>query len=252
VSDSVKAAEPPATRRPIAAVRISTVALIGIVSAVAIPAGAAALVLSGSIDEKHSPVAVQTVAPISKVVIEDSNGSVHVGGNPAMLGVSGSADLTWHGSSRPPLRLEQSVTNGVLTLRKVCLRGDCGGADIDIQVPPNVAVVATTSNAGIEVHDVGGGVDLRTTNAAISVKRLGDGDATLTTSNGSVNAGFTGAPKKITVSTSNAGVDITTDGRTPYYQSVSTSNGNQTLTNQDRYAQHEIHVDTSNGNVTIK
>ena len=45
--------EPTPTRRPIAAVRISTVALLGIVAAVAVPAVAAAIVVSGTVDSRR-------------------------------------------------------------------------------------------------------------------------------------------------------------------------------------------------------
>ncbi|GAA1981635.1 hypothetical protein [Catenulispora subtropica] len=252
MSDTLKSPSP--ARRPIAAVRISTVALIGIVAAVAVPAGAAALVMSGSIDGKHTTVQIAETRKVSKVVIEDADGSVHVSGDPTMSGVRGTADLTWHGSSQAPLRLDQNVSDGVLTLKKVCLRGGCGGADIDIRVPPEIAVQVTTSNAGIEVYDVDGGVDLRTANGGITAGRLGgDADMSLVTSNAGVEASFTGAPKVITVSTSNGGVDITTDGKTPYYDFVSTSNGTPNLKNkQDRFAPNEIHVATSNADVTIR
>ncbi|NUR28577.1 MAG: DUF4097 family beta strand repeat protein [Catenulispora sp.] len=249
-----KSPEPAAARRPIAAVRISTVALLGIVSAVAVPAGAAALVLSGTIDGKHQSVGIAETRKVTKVVIEDSNGSVHVNGDPTRSGVSGTADLTWHGSDKPPLGLDQSVTDGVLTLKRVCLRGGCGGgADITISLPPDVAVQVHTSNGAVEVYDVTGDVDLHTSNSPITVGRLGGGKATLRTSNGPVEAGFTGAPALITISTSNAPVTVTLDGRTPYYDYVTADNGKIDLQNKpDRYADHEVHVDTSNGDVTVK
>jgi hypothetical protein len=253
VTTPAKTSEPTPVRRPIAAARISTVALLGIVSAVAVPAGAAALVLSGTIDSKHSSVDIAETQKVTKVVIDVSNGSVHVSGDPTMSGVRGTADLTWHGGSQP-LDLRKSVADGVLTLQQVCLRSGCdGGAAVDIRVPPGLAVQATTSNAGIAVYDVNGGVDLRTSNAGITVDRLGDGDATLSTSNGPVKAGFTGAPKLITVSTSNGSVKIITDGRTRYYDAVTADNGNRNLDNpQDRFSSREIHVETSNGDVTVR
>jgi hypothetical protein len=150
--------------------------------------------------------------------------------------------------------VEQSVTGGVLTIKRVCLRGGCGGgADITISVPPDIAVQATTSNGSIEVYDVNGGVDLDTENGRITVDRLGDGQATMHTSNAGVEAGFTGAPALIKIDTSNGPVTVTTDGKTPYYDSVHTSNGTPDLRNkQDRYATHEIQVETSNNDVTVK
>ena len=248
---SAKSPEPTATRAPIPAVRISTVALVGIVAAVLIPAGA--VLLTGSLDERHTTVGISQAVPISKVVIDDSNGSVKIVGDGALLGVSGTADLQWNGSRQAPLRLDQSVENGVLTLTKVCLRGDCGGVNITIQVPPAVAVQAVTSNAGIDVSGVSGGVHLQTSNAGISVNGLGSGDAFLQTSNGGIDASFTGAPQSIRAVTSNAGVNITTDGKTTYYDDVDTSNASENLSNlRDRGAQNEIYVRTSNASINIK
>lgn len=249
-----KTPEPAPVRRPIAAVRISTVALLGIVSAVAVPACAAALVLSGTIDSKHQSVGIAETRKVTRVVVEDSNGSVHVNGDPTRSGVSGTVELTWHGSGKAPLGLEQDFADGVLTLKRVCLRGGCGGgADITLSVPPDIAVQTTTSNGSIEVYDVTGDVDLSTSNASITAGRLGDGKATLRTSNGPVEAGFTGAPALITISTSNAPVTVTLDGKTPYYDYVTADNGKIDLRNNpDRYATHEVHVDTSNGDATVK
>jgi len=256
VSISAKGPQPAPRHRPISTVRISTVALLGIVVAVVIPAGAAALVLSGSIDEQHLPQAIQITGPVTKVVIADDDGSIHVTGDPAMSGVSGTADLKWRGlgNGRPPLEVRQDISDGVLTLTKNCLRGtDCGGADIDIRVPPNVAVQASTSNAGIEAYHIAGGVDLSTENAGITANELGSGDAKFHTSNASIDVGFVGAPKEIRADTSNASVTIATDGRTPYFDNVDTSNGETKKDNaQNRYADNVINVSTSNGSVTIR
>lgn len=246
----------PPPGRPIGALRISTVALLGIVTAVAVPAGAAALVMSGSVNEKHLNQTIQVTGPITKVVIADDDGSVHVVGDPTMSGVSGTADLKWRGfgASKPPMEVRKTVSDGVLTLTKTCLRGtDCGGADIDLRVPPNVAVQASTTNDGIEVYDVAGGVDLATENAHIAAAGLGSGDARFHTSNGPIDAGFVGAPKRIRAATSNDSVTITTDGKTPYYDNVDTSNGDVHKDNvTGRYADSEIDVSTSNDDVTIR
>ncbi|MFL6111778.1 MAG: hypothetical protein ACJ786_10555 [Catenulispora sp.] len=256
MSISANNPQPAPRHRPISTVRISTVALLGIVVAVAIPAGAAALVLSGSIDRQHSPQVIQVTEPITKIVIADDDGSIHITGDPTMSGVSGTADLNWRGfvNSKPPLEVRQNVSDGVLMLTKNCLRGtDCGGADIDIKVPPNIAVQASTSNADVEVDTVTGGVDLSTQNAAITATGLGSGDATFHTSNGPIDADFAGGPKRIKATTSNAGVTIRTDGKTRYYNNVETSSGQMRQTNvQDRFSDHEIDVSTSNGDVTIK
>jgi hypothetical protein len=140
----------------------------------------------------------------------------------------------------------------VLTLSKDCGGGACG-ADIDIQVPPSVSVQVTTSNAGISVSNVSGGVNLHSSNAGIKADQLGNGDATMTTSNGSIRASFAGAPKNISATTSNDGVSITTDGHTLYYDDVQTSNGGYKLENpNNRKADNTIYVRTSNSSVLVK
>lgn len=253
MSTSTRTPEPAPRRQPIGTVRISTVALLGIVAAVGVPAVAAAIVLSGTVDSKTKTDTVLVTDQVSKIVIADQDGSVRVTGDPTMFGVSGSAHLNWHGFTQAPLKLDQVVSNGVLTITKVCLRSDCGGADIDLRVPPNVAVQATTSNGGIEVYDVTGAVNLVTTNASITGHGLGSGDATFHTSNGSIEAGFSGAPQKIRAETSNASVRIDTDGRTPYFDDVHTSNGDTRLDNpQDRRSDNVIYIRTTNASVRVK
>lgn len=244
--------EPTPTRRPIAGVRISTIALIGIVAAVAVPAGAAALVVSGSIDNHMRQQRLSQDGPITRVVINDSDGSVRVTGDTTMAGVSGKADLTWHSlSGTTNAKVDQHYADGVLTLTKDCGGGGCG-ADIDILVPPDVSVQVTTSNAGVSLTNVSGTVDVHTSNAGITAKGLGGGDATLKTSNAAIDATFAGGPKNIWAHTSNDSVKITTDGRTSYYDKVVTSNADQHLRNDsDRFSPNVIDVLTSNAPVTI-
>lgn len=245
--------EPTPTRRPIAALRVSTVALLGIVAAVAVPAGATALVVSGSFDGHHKQQDLGLAGPaITRVVVVDANGSVHITGDAALIGVTGKADLNWHtmsDGSAPTVR--EQYADGVLRLTKDCDGGNCT-ADIDIRVPPTVSVQVTTTNAGISVSNVSGGVDLHTTNAAISADKLGAGDAAMYSSNGRIDASFAGGPKNIVAHTSNEPVVITTDGRTQYYDQVVTSNANEDLRNQNRHADNTIDVETSNAPVTIK
>lgn len=240
------------TRRPIAAVRVSTVALLGIVAAVAVPAGAAAVMLSGTLDSRQTTQQLGEGGPVTKVVVSDSDSSVHITGVAAVSGMTGHASLTWHafhGTSHA--KVTQQYANGVLTLSKDCGGIDCG-ADIDIQVPPTVSVQVTTSNAGIQVTNVTGTVNLHSSNASIKAWQLGSGDATMSTSNASIHASFVGAPNSISAVTSNASVGIATDGRTPYYDDARTSNANTTLNNpQNHLSAKEIFIRTSNGGIRV-
>jgi hypothetical protein len=245
--------ETPPTRRPIAALRVSTVALLGVVAAIAVPAGAAAIVMSGSVDSKQHPQDLLVAEPVSRIVVVDSDSTVRITGNAAVIGVTGHASLTWHafGNGGTP-HVTQQYEHGVLTLTKDCGDTDCD-ADLDIQVPPNASVQVTTSNAGIDVTNVSGGVDLHTENGAIDAKQLGSGDATMNTSNDSIYASFAGAPQNIWAHTSNDHVTIITDGHTPYYDKTSTSNAQLHISNrEDRYSVNTIDVLTSNNDITIK
>lgn len=246
------------TRRPIGAVRVSTVALLGVLAAIAVPACAAAIVMSGSVDGKQQAQDLNEARTVSRVVVVDSDSSVHITGNAALRGITGRASLTWHalqgGSKHTAVvpQVTQQYADGVLTLTKDCLGTDCG-ADIDIQVPPGVSVQVTTSNAGIDVSNVTGGVDLNTKNGSITASRLGNGDATMNTSNNTIDASFTGAPVNIWAHTSNDDITIVTDGRTHYYDKVSTTNGRLRIGNvDDRKADNVIDAMTTNGNITIK
>lgn len=245
--------EPTPTRRPIAAVRVSTVALIGVVAAIAVPAGAAALVISGSIDSHQRQLDLSQAGPVTKVVIEDSGSSVRVTGDAALSGVSGHADVTWNAfSGDSKATVTEQFADGVLTLGKNCGSGDCG-ADIDLKVPPTISVRVVTSNAGISVTNVSGGVDLHSSNGGITADRLGGGDAKMETSDAQIRATFAGAPKNIWATTSNAGVSITTDGHTLYYDDVQTTNGEPFLSNpQDHRSDYTVYVRSTNHNVTVR
>lgn len=244
-------ATPP--RAPIAAVRVSTVALIGVVTAVAIPCGAAALVISGSVGDKATQQTLSQAGPVTRVVVEDSDSSVRITGDPTLAGVSGQANLTWHafsGTVHP--KVTQQYADGVLTLTKDCGGGDCG-ADIELRVPPTVSVQVTTSNAGIHVADVSGTVNLHDSNGKIQADRLGSGDTTMNTANDRIEASFSGAPANITAVTTNGEVVIATDGHTLYYDKVSTTNAEPDLENaQNRRVDNVIDVTTTNARVTIK
>lgn len=247
--------EPTPSRRPIAALRVSTVALIGVVAAVAVPAAAASVVLSGSLDSQQKQQDLGQADRVTRVVIVDQDSSVRITGNAALFGVTGHATVNWHafGSSATNAKVVQQYADGVLTLTKDCARTDCH-ADIDIQVPPTVSVLVTTSNAGVSVSNVSGGVELHDANASITAKQLGAGDAWMETSNAPISATFAGGPKNIFAHTSNAPISITTDGRTTYYDKLQTSNADThpDNSNQDRRSDNEIDAQTSNAPITVK
>lgn len=243
-------ATPP--RAPIGALRISTIAMAGVIVAVSVPAVAAAFAMSSRVSDQQAQVGIAAAGPITRIVVADSESDVQITGNAGATGVDGQAVLQWKGKGgkRPVLR--QSVADGVLTLTKDCSSGGCGPVDITLTVPRDVSVLAATSQGHIEVSGVTGAVDLTSSNGSIDAEDLGSGNASFKTTNGSVNVSFRGAPTRIAADTTNGSVTIATDGQTAYYDSVSTTNGLRNLTNvQDRRAAAEIDVTTTDADVTI-
>lgn len=243
-------ATPP--RAPIGALQLGTIGLVGALVAVGVPAVTAALATSTPVNGRSARVAIEASGPIRQVVVTGSLSRVRISGDPAATGVSGQALVQWKGkdSERPILR--QKVADGVLTLSKDCSGDHCGPVDLTLTVPRDVSVRASASDCGIEVSRVTGTVELASSNGDIVADHLGSGNAILKTTNGTIDASFTGAPRRITAGTTNGDLTIATDGRTVYYDSVTTANGNQNLTNvQDRMAAAEIDASTVNGDVTI-
>jgi hypothetical protein len=244
-------ATPP--RAPIGALRLSTIAMVGVIVAVSVPAAAAAIAMSTQVSDQQARVGISASGPVTRVVVEDSVSDVLITGDSAASGVVGEGVVQWKGKGgkRPVLR--QSLAGGVLTLTKDCSSGGCGAIDLTLTVPRDVAVQVTTSDGHIGVSGVTGAVDLTSSDGSIEADHLGSGNAAFHTTDGSVDASFAGAPALITAHTTNGSVTVVTDGRTAYYDSVSTTNGTQVLTNpQDRRAVAEIDVTTTNADVTIK
>jgi hypothetical protein len=243
-------ASPP--RAPIGALRISSIAMAGVVLAVSVPAAAADFAMSTQVTDQQAQVGITAAGPVSRIVVADSESDVQITGDPTATGVSGQAVLQWKGKrgKRPVLR--QSLVSGVLTLTKDCSSGGCGPIDLTLTVPADVTIRATTSNGTIDLSGVTGATDLATTNGSIEADGLGSGNASFTATNGDIDASFRAAPPRIAAKTTNGSVTITTDGRTAYYDSVHTTSGNTRLSNvRDRRSANEIDVTTTNGDVTI-
>jgi hypothetical protein len=244
--------------RPIGTVKIGTPLLVGIVLAVAAPVVVGWVIASGAADPGHEDAPAFSLAgPVTSVVITGLDGTVRVTGDPSVSGVSGRVTVDWHGQSRP--QPVETIKDGVATLTFTRLPvGAHNNAMVswDVLVPTTAAVTVTTSNASATLTGVGGAVDVTTSNASIRGVGLGDGLATFHTSNGTIEAAFTGAPPSIKAKSSNASVTITTDGKTRYFDRTTTSNGN---TNRENDGQNDytlaptrmIDVETSNGSITI-
>ena len=239
-------------RAPIGALRISTIAMAGVIVAVSVPAATAAFAVSSQVSDQRALVPIRAAGPVSRVVVADSVSDVRITAYAGADGVSGQGVVQWKGKGGKRPALKQSLVGGVLTLTKDCFSGGCGAIDLTLSVPSDVSVQATTSDGHIVVVGVTDSVDLTTSNGSIDAQRLGSGDASFRTTDGSVNASFAGAPAHIAAHSTNGEVSVATDGRTAYYDFVSSDGGTTTLKNvQDRRSACEIDVTTTNSDVTI-
>ena len=241
--------------RPIGTLKISTPLLVAVILAVAAPVGIAWTVKSGVLDpgkEDSSPV--QLSGPVTSVVVEGFDGSVRVRADPSVTGFGGHATVDWRGT-RP--QLVETVKDGVATLSySRSVTTDKAGVSWDITIPPTAAVTVTTTNGSAQLTGVGGAVTVTTTNASIKAQRLGGGTASFKSANGDITADFAGAPASIRAESSNGNVTVITDGKTPYFDHTSTTNGNTVRDNlgADDYTiatVRTIEARTTNGNITV-
>lgn len=243
-----------APHRPLSPVRISTVALLGVVTAVSVPAVAAVVAVSSPVTGHSAGVPITPTGPITRVVVRDSESSVTITGDASATEASGLAEIQWKGEHVPRPVLRQSVAGGVLTLTKDCSSGACGPVDVRLRVPRAVSVQALTSDGRIQVTDVTGGVDLVSSNGDLEGLGLGAGPASFRTTNGSVHASFDGPAPAIRLWTTNGDADLVTDGRTAYSTTVSTTGDEVRDVEdiQDRLSPNVIVVSTTNGKVIVK
>lgn len=242
--------------RPIGRVRVGTPVLVGVVLAVTVPV-ALAYGAAGGFSRFHdhqTPGVVDLSGPITAVEVTGLNGDVRVTGDPAATGVTGTSLVEYHEDATEP-RPTMTVVDGVAKLNWSCPGSHCDGAVMwHITVPAAAKVTVTSSNASLDLDSLTGEIVATTSNADIDARHLGSGNATFQTRNADITAFFDGAPTLISASTSNANVEIWTDGKTETFDDVQTSNGNTEVSNPgsyDRFAARTVQVRTTNGNVTI-
>ncbi|MHB1138118.1 MAG: DUF4097 family beta strand repeat-containing protein [Microthrixaceae bacterium] len=191
------------------------------------------------------------------------------------------------GVESPTVRVEGTVTSGLVGTRhservvddRLLLRSSCPGGpasswcevDYRVEVPADLTVRVDADNSRVEVRDLRGVVDVRTSNNRIEAESL-TGDVSLTTSNDDVvatglassraritssnarvRAEFTESPDQVDIRSSNDDVDVVLpDTPDAYSVDVSTSNGNQRVdVRTDPTSERTVVVDTSNGDVRV-
>ena len=111
-----------------------------------------------------------------------------------------------------------------------------------------------TTNGAIKTSGSEGRLDLRSTNGAIRVLDARSGEATATTTNGTVELSFDAAPTRVEATSTNGAVTVRVPVDTAtYFVSAHTTNGsiNDSEVPSDRGSNRTITARTTNGNVTI-
>jgi len=110
-----------------------------------------------------------------------------------------------------------------------------------------------TSNGAISVYDSTADVDVRTSNGRIDLDGVTAGTVDAATSNGRIRLGFSNAPDRIAATSSNGRVAILLPAHAPPYSvSATTSLGSvDTTIRTDPGADRTINAATSNGRITI-
>lgn len=115
------------------------------------------------------------------------------------------------------------------------------------------AVTLRTTNGRLSVYDSSGPLELRTGNGSIDVDGVDASEADVATSNGDVRLAFSNAPDRITATSSNGRVGITLPADAPAYAvNASTSLGSTDIgIRTDPGADRTIAAATSTGSISI-
>jgi DUF4097 and DUF4098 domain-containing protein YvlB len=200
---------------------------------------------------------------ITAVRLDSGNGSVTVRGAEGATKASVHREVNYKNGNKPGATTH--VENGVLVL------GGCGNdcsVGYTVDVPAGLPVTGrtsngtirltkvseakvSTSNGSINLNDVTGVVDVRTTNGRISGHGLKGKGIDAQTSNGSIDLAAA-APQNVRAKTSNGRLAVTVPSAR-YRVSATTSNGSKELDVPNTPSgAYEIDLTTSNGQISLK
>lgn len=240
-----------------------------LVAVVMLVAGVANVV--GMLSERTEQVARTVDATDVRLVqvdIENSELEV-VGGVDDQIVVTGAVTS---GFRRTQFSVED--IDGVVLVRLECGHGpalnDCGG-DLRIEMPRELRISVDAPNSPVQVRDLDGFVDVRSSNSEIDVSGLG-GPVRLQSSNGSVqglqlfstdvevrtsNDGvelqFETAPQSVVVATENAGAKVVLPDTDDFYHlQLTTSNATSIAeVRTDPDSDRRVKVTTSNDDIRV-
>ncbi|OEU86639.1 hypothetical protein DB35_23425 [Streptomyces abyssalis] len=200
---------------------------------------------------------------VDSVRLDSSSGAVRLRSKQTVTKTAVHRSIEYDGDK--PAKRTYDVENGVLVLRGC---GDDCSVSYTVDLPPRVSVSGGTSSGGISVSgagkvdvttnsgavdldDVDGTVEVRTTNGRINGRGLKGESIRAETSNGAIDLDLS-TPQDVRAKTSNGAVSVTApDGR--YKVSARTSNGDKHIgLRDDPSGDHELDLTTTNGSITVK
>jgi hypothetical protein len=187
---------------------------------------------------------------ITTVVINGGSGSIIVTGiNHGAIRVS--QQPSYSNSKKPPVTT-RTVSGSTLTLSYTCPTELVCGVAYDVQVPPGVAVQASTREGSITLSSVTGPVTARTLAGFISATSLASPSATLRSSAGGINASFTAPPGSVQASTTVGPIFLAVPNTVSYKVNGHTYVGKTTVTvRQATASAHTITAHSDLGSITI-
>lgn len=177
-------------------------------------------------------VRTASVAGVREIVVEVDAGPITLAGTP---GTTVDIRTTLHGSATGTPRADHQLVDGVLTVRASCAGMPLGcHVDEELTVPAGIPVRAETAAGTIEA-------------SRLDVPRLD-----VTTSAGSVSAGFSTAPQDVRVRTATGNVDLQLPDA-GYRIDAGTALGERRVAvRHDPASPRSVVVETAAGAVTVR
>jgi Putative adhesin len=193
--------------------------------------------------------------PVSRVVLDTATGSIDVRPGATGSPVTVQRTLQWSFGSASS---EEQVSGDVLSVH-----GRCGQQMLDlwpcsvsyvVTVPPTTALTVSTSTGSVQVADVAGEVQARTSTGSVDIRGVRSASVSAQTSTGSVSLRFAAAPSSVTARASTGSVEVVVPGDgTSYDVQASTSTGHESVSVPvDSSSSRHISASTSTGSVEVR
>ncbi|WP_181765303.1 DUF4097 family beta strand repeat-containing protein [Streptomyces albidus (ex Kaewkla and Franco 2022)] len=235
--------------------------LLGAVAAAGI--GVGALGACGIVPGETFEDGTKLSEKITSVRLDNRSGGVTLRGKETLTKVSLHRRVEFDGDR--PKGPTHRVENGVLVLegcgkgcsvrytvdlpRRIPVTGKVTAGGVDLSGMGKVDV--TTSTGAVDLDDIEGSVDVRTTNGRINGHGLKGDRVTARTSNGAIELA-PATPQDVDAKTSNGAISITAPDSS-YKVSARTSNGSKKIgVRNDPSGDHELDLATTNGAITVK